>query len=312
MNIDQIYEEAAAWLVRQEDDAMDWGGFTAWLEADPGHRAAYAELALIDQQIGTHAGQLSRMSAPSSHPANDSAPVRWPRWAGFGGSALAAGLALTLVLQPWSHSAQVLQYRSLPGQTIEVALRDGAHVVLAPASRLAVQGERIELNGTGYFDVPHHPGRTLTIAAGDFRITDIGTRFSVENEPTGVNVGVGEGAVSVSSEKMAAPIRLSAGQGIRAVRSSGSVRVVKVDPKDVASWRDGRLQFDETPLVLVASEISRYSGKRISVDPVIAKQPFSGVIAINHGEEPAQTLAQILSLDAKTVDGTTRLEPRHR
>ena len=312
MIVDRTYEEAAAWLVRQEDDAMDWEGFTAWLEADPEHRAAYDELALLDQQIVTHSEHLSGASAAKPGSANDRGTPGWPKWAGFGGAAIAAGLALTLMLQPWSHAVQIQQYRSLPGQTLEVALNGGADVVLAPASRLIVQGKRIELNGTAYFEVPHRPGRVLTIAAGDFTVTDVGTRFSIENEPAGVNVDVSEGAVSVSSAKLAAPISLSAGQGMRVVPSTGSVRITRVDPNAVASWRDGRLQFDQAPLVLVASEISRYSGKRVSVDPAIADQPFSGVIAVNHGEEPARTLAQILSLDVKTVDGITRLEPRRR
>lgn len=72
------------------------------------------------------------------------------------------------------------------------------------------------------------------------------------------------------------------------------------------------MQFDEAPLSLVARDISRYSGKRVTVDQAIADQPFSGVIAINDGQPAAQTLAQILSLDARQVDGGLRLEPRRR
>jgi transmembrane sensor len=55
MSIDRIYEEAAGWLVRQQDDAMDWEGFTLWLEADPRHRAAYDDLALLDADLDTFA-----------------------------------------------------------------------------------------------------------------------------------------------------------------------------------------------------------------------------------------------------------------
>ena len=312
MTIDRIYDEAAGWLVRQQGDAMDWDGFTTWLEADPRHRAAYDELALIDAQLDGHAEIISHAISAPVLAANDRRPVRWGRWAGLGGGAVAAGLALVLALQPTNRQLPIRDYRSAAGKGIEVALGDGARVALAPLSHLTIKGEHAVLQGTGYFDVPHRPGRALTIAAGDFSVTDIGTRFSVANETEGVEVEVAEGSLSVTSDRLAKPIVLSAGHGLIVERSAGTVRLISVDPQQVASWRSGKLQFDQTPLALVARDVSRYSGARVTVDPVIAEQPFSGVITIHHGEAPARTLAQILSLDVKQVDGTTRLEPRRR
>lgn len=310
MNIERIYDEAADWLVREEDDAMDWGGLTAWLEADPRHRAAYDELAMIGAQLDDHSRQLSH--ATPALAANDPPPVRWGRWAGFGGAAAAAALAMIVVLQPASRQFPIENYRSAPGRSVEVALSGGAKVVLAPVSHLTVEGEHVMLEGTGYFEIPHQPGRTLTITAGDFKVTDIGTRFSVANEADGVDVELAEGSLSVASDRLAKPIALSAGHALRASRSSGTVMLVSVDPRQVASWRSGKLEFNAAPLALVARDVSRYSGAKVTVDPAIAGQPFSGVIAIHHGEAPARTLAQILSLDAKQMDGATRLEPRRR
>jgi transmembrane sensor len=312
MTTNRIYDEAADWLVRQEDDAMDWSGFTAWLEADPRHRAAVDELAIIGAQLDDHWRQPKQATSAPVLAANDPNPVRWGRWAGLGGGAAAAALAIVfLALQPANRQLKVEDYRSAPGRSVEVAL-GGGKVVLAPVSHLIVEGENANLEGTAYFDVPHRPGRTLTITAGEFRVTDVGTRFSVANEANRVDVEVADGSLSVASARLAKPIGLSTGNGLRANRSSGTVRLVNVDPQQVASWRSGRLQFDASPLALVARDVSRYSGARVTVDPTIAGQPFSGVITIHHGEAPARTLAQILSLEIKQVDGTTRLEPRRR
>jgi transmembrane sensor len=311
---DDIYQQAALWLTCQDDGAMDWAGFTAWLEADPRHRAAYDELALIDSDIDEHSRQIS-----NAFPANDSVaegPVRragWGPWAaGFGGAAIAAGAALFVVGQPAFRTAPAQDYRSVAGSTLSLALNDGSRVVLAPVSDLQVRGNQLALNGTAYFDVPHQPGRRLEISAGDFTVTDIGTRFSVDREAGSVTVDVASGSVAVTSPGLAAPVSLSAGHGLRADLATGTVRLVGVDPQQVASWRSGRLQFDDAPLTLVAHQISRYSGTRITVDPAIADQPFSGVIAINHGEAAARNLAQILSLEVRKVDGGLRLEHRHR
>lgn len=311
MSIDRIYDEAAGWLVRQRDDAMDWEGFTAWLDADPRNRVAYDDLALIEARIDEHSDRLRDESAVRQPiAANDTEPVRWGRWAGIGGGVIAAGLALLIMVRPVGHELPTQEYSSAPGQMREVALAGGAKVLLAPVSHMTVRGEKLAIEGTGYFNVPHQPDRALTIKAGDFTVTDIGTRFSIGNEADGVSVDVADGSLAVTSARLTTPIDLSAGHGLRANRSNGAVRLVQVEPQQVATWRTGQLQFDQVPLKLVALDISRYSGKKVTVDAAIAEQPFSGVIAIDEGEAPARTLAQILSLNVKAVDGTLRLEPR--
>jgi transmembrane sensor len=307
----RIIEEAAGWLTRQQRDDMDWGAFTAWLEADPRNRQAYDEVALIDARLDAcREALLEEGETSSPEPANDREPVRWGRLAGWGGGALIGGLALLLAIQPASHELPVRDYRSPQGKSVEVALGDGTRIVLAPASHLAVQGDQLALEGIGYFDVPHQPGRSLTIRAGDFQVTDIGTRFSLENEPEGVSVEVAEGSLSVASEMLPKAIALTTGHGMAADKASGTVRLTRVQPQQVAIWRTGKIQFDQVPLALVVRDISRYSGEKVTVDPAIAGNTFSGVIAIDDGASSARALAQILSLNAKSVDGGVRLEPR--
>ena len=214
MSIDRIYDEAAGWLVRQQDDAMDWEGFTAWLEADPRNREAYDDLALIEARLDEHSDRLrdeSIFRQPIA--ANETEPVRWGRWAGFGG-AIAAGLALLMVVQPIGHELPTQEYSSAPGQMREVALAGGAKVLLAPASHMTVRGEKLAIEGTGYFNVPHQPGRALTIKAGDFTVTDIGTRFSIGNEADGVSVDVADGSLAVTSARLTTTIELSAGHAL--------------------------------------------------------------------------------------------------
>ena len=311
MTLDRIYEEAAAWLAREPSDGMDWDRFTLWLEADPRHRAAYDAMAMIDRDIDENAGRISRAIADDApYPAGQR--VRWGRWAGFGGGAIAAGLGVALWLQPDGHSAAVRDYRSGTAQTVRIALGDGGSILLAPRSHVRIHGPQIDLQGAAFLDVPHRPHRTLAVNVGEFRVTDIGTRFAVENEPAALTVEVAEGGLVVSSDSLPRPLALAAGRSLVADRSHGTVRVTAVDPQQVGAWRSGKLQFDNAPLALVAQEISRYSDERVTVVPELANQPFSGVIAINHGEAPAQTLAQILSLEVKSVDGSLRLQPRRR
>jgi transmembrane sensor len=307
MTDDRILKEAAGWFVRQQDDAMDWEGFTAWLEADPRHRQALDGLCALDADLDVHGKGLEAAFPRTRCPANDEVPPRWGRWAGFGG-AVAAALALVVVMQPAERLSPIQDYRSAVGQTRQIALADGTRIALAPASRLAVQGEQLSLHGTAYFDVPHKPGRELTIRTGSLTVSDIGTRFAIANESGSVSIDVAEGRLSVASARLDRPIALTAGHGIKA--DDQAVRLTQVDPADVASWRKGKLQFDNVPLSLVVRDISRYSGTSITVDPAVGGKPFSGVIAIDHGDTAARNLAQIMALDARPVDGGIRLEPR--
>ena len=305
---DHIYDEAAAWLVSQFDDAMDWDGFTLWLEANPDHRLAFDELASVDAELSQYS-QLLLALEPALSPPQHSNPARWRWLGGFGGVAIAVSLALVLWLQPARHALPIQVYRSQPGKSVVVALETGK-ILLAPASQLSVQGANLALQGTAYFDIAHRPGRALTVSAGDFKVVDIGTRFAVSNETDGVEIAVAQGSLSIASDRLTKPISLTTGQELRADRSSATVRVITVDPQEIATWRTGKLEFDQVPLALVARDLSRYSGERITVDPAVAGQPFSGVIAIGHGEAPARTLAEILSLRVRRTDGGVRLEPR--
>jgi transmembrane sensor len=309
MTEDRILEEASRWFVRQHDEAMDWEGFTAWLEADPRHRQAFDQLCLLDADLDLHGKDLEAGFRDARHSANENSRARWGRWAGLGG-AVAAALALAVVVQPAERGSPIHEYRSAVGQSRQVALADGTRIALAPASRLEVRGQQIALDGTAYFDVPHETGRELAIRAGAFTISDIGTRFAIANEAGSITVDVADGKLSVASDRLDRTIALSAGHGIKA--DEKTIQLTHIKPADVAMWRIGKLQYENAPLSLVARDISRYSGTSVTVDPAVGGQAFSGVITVDHGDTAARNLAQIMALEARPLAGGIRLQPRRR
>ncbi len=309
MTDQRIEQEAVAWLTRQHDDAMDWDGFTVWLEADPRHRETFDAFALLDSDLDRHAATIFPLEQ-ANQPQPAPGKFRWAAWGG--GGAIAAALALAFFVQRPEPAARPTQFATVAGETKQIRLADGTRVALAPASSLSVAGNGLALAGTAYFDVPHRDGRTLTITAGDFVISDVGTRFAVSNDPEGVRVDMADGVVMVGSARLAAPIRLTAGRSMIANNATGSVSLGGVVPAQVAGWRTGELRFDHAPLTVVVRELSRYSGTKVSVDPAIAERPFSGVITIRNGSSSARSLAQIMALDIQPVDGGMRLEPSAR
>ena len=90
MNED-IHEAAARWHCAQQHDDMKWRGFTTWLEADPRHRLAYDEIALLDARID------ATLPIPSAGMGAPEMPMRrFPRWAIGSGIAVAAAVTLAV------------------------------------------------------------------------------------------------------------------------------------------------------------------------------------------------------------------------
>lgn len=292
---DTIFAEALRWHDASESDAMDWDGFTVWLDADARHREAYDVVALGGAMLADHRDALQGAFASA---ANDDEPVparrRWATWAG---AAIAATLVAVLGLpQLMSTPAQTYRTEAV-GRTI--ALTDGSSVMLAPHSTLRVAGDRqqeLALTGGAWFDIRHDPARAMTITAGGVEIGDIGTRFDVQQAAGQVRVEVAEGVVQVNSAGLGRPIRLTEGRGLTydATASTAILHTMRQD--DIGEWRSGRLTFASTPLPLVAADLSRYAGVSVTVAQGLRDREFSGTLVIGDGEAAVRDLSQLMGI----------------
>lgn len=312
---DAILSEAARWHIASDDDAMDWDAFTQWLEASPLHRTAYDEVALSDCLVAEHSEELLRAEAPA--PVADAAEqpdanVVRPafgqrmRWGGF---AIAATLAAVIAVPQFlSPSAQVYQ---TAGTSQRVALADGSSVLLAPRSRLTVEGrsqDRMALSGGALFDIRHDPSRQLEISASGLTISDIGTRFDVQAQDSSVRVAVVEGKIEVSADALAAPVRLPAGQGLAYDAGAGTATVAPVKAADVGSWQNGRLSYENARLALVAADLRRYAGVSVEVPASLRDRRFSGTLIVDNGNAALRDLVQLMGLRLRGHAGAWRVE----
>lgn len=297
--------QALAWHAALARDDADWDGYMAWLEADPRHREAYDAIDLVDATVDTHRDAVRGvLEAPVSVPP---ARFRLPRLAWVIGGGIAAALAFLLVLpMPWV--TQSVRSYAAEGQARTIALANGTTVTLSPASSILVHGEqatRIELaQGEAFFDVRHDPSRTLTVSAGPYSVTDIGTRFSVNRAADAFRVAVSEGEVSIASARME-PVRVAAGQQL--VSAGDTPRLSAVAAGDVGSWRSGRLSYSNAPLALVAADISRYANAPVIIDPSLENAHFSGSLVIGDGSRLLDDLATIIGARIAREEGRVRI-----
>ena len=314
----EIVDEAIAWQQAiARDDDVDWGAFTGWLESDSRHRAAFDDVSSIDAAIDEHRSAIHAILRPEPAPAalnaaNDAPKAGARRW--FLGTGIAAALALAVGL-PLIQSGQPGQtdYATAPGKTRSLALADGSQLALSADSAISIASRQHRITmvrGAAYFDVPHDPARQLVVTAGGYRIADIGTRFSVDLVGDRVSIAVAEGNVTVTPP-VGDPVRLAAGDALRG-DASAPPRTIRVAPQAVASWRRGRLIYNDAPLTSVASDISRYTGTRIDLAAGLDGRRFSGVLVIGDGSHLVSDLAAVAGLAVERGGARTVLAPAVR
>jgi transmembrane sensor len=306
-----IAMQAASWHARLDAPDMDWDAFGAWLDADPAHRETYDAIALLDAAIDDH-----RETIAAALPANDiddDRPAATPRrrwWIG-GGMAATAAIAAMIAPQMMTATAETMvAYRTGPTETRTIDLKDGSHILLDRNSRLALAdgaSPRVEMQGgAAYFDVRHDPSRAFQIEAGDYEVRDIGTKFDLVMAPQRLGVAVSEGKLTVAP-RSGEGTAIVAGQRIDVATATGEARVAPVATASVGSWRHGQLVYQDTPLTLVAVDLSRYVGGPVVADPAIGDLRLSGVLAISDGAGLIQQIEALLPVKAVAANGTVRL-----
>ena len=304
---DATMGDALRWQARIDRGDVDWDGYTAWLEADSSHREAIDAVDAVDVFFSRHRkvlGDLIEHEPP--HPAPHISPFRAPPSQRRHWPLIAAAIAL-LILLPVAIMAlpeSSETYRAGAASPLAVALDDGSRITLAQGSEMDVAAKRRAItlvSGAAYFDIRHSPDRALTVAAGDWRITDIGTRFGVNHAAAGIDVAVAEGAVTIArqSDPARAAVTVTAGRHLSIPTGGRRAVLAPIASADVASWRFGRLTYDAAPIAMVANDIGRYLGKSVEVDRALADRRFSGTLIGEDGEQLIERLQAIMAIDRR-------------
>ena len=271
MSVDETEMQAAQWLARErsrgltaeESDALE-----LWLGASSLNRVAYLRLKAGWQR----ADRLAALKRPALR-VSQRAPMAVP-------ALVAAGLVLMLAGGKLGISGQLLRtkvdtrsYATAIGQKQEVRLSDGTRLELNTNTRVRASvtatGRTVTLDeGEAYFDVVHDAARPFVVYAGNRRITDLGTKFSVYRSGDDVRVTVREGRVRVEILGQASQPVVTDG-GHEVVTKGGETLVLTKADADIAddlSWRGGMLVFKEQTLAEAADQFNRYNARQILVE----------------------------------------------
>jgi len=296
--------EAAKWIERHEFGnwcEADEAELSAWLDQALAHRVGYDRLDLGWQKAGRLTVLQQGQLRPTKKPAMPSLrPVlqRFAVVAGLTGVAIAGWFEL-------SSPTQVTYATSVGGREI-VRLVDGSQIELNTNTvvRISDRRNRREVwldRGEAYFEVAHDAAHPFVVNAGDVRLTDLGTKFSIRRNADQLKVAVSEGGVRLETNVGPAAARtldLTPGEVALASASGVSVgREEKVELKNALAWRSGVLIFHRTTLADAAAEFNRYNHRQIVItDPKIARLEIGGTFPTTDVEGFAEVSRDVLHL----------------
>jgi transmembrane sensor len=265
---EEIEVEAAGWLARvdrglgREEEMM----FARWKEADIEHRIVFLQL----QATWQRADQLAAMHPPSP------AASRLPRRLALKVAAIAAVLVMCVSLGLTWRAQEIppQRFETAIGAKRSLNLPDGTHVELNTDTvihaSMTSRTRTVTLDrGEAYFEVVHDDDHPFVVIAGNRRITDLGTKFSVRRDGDRVDVVVTEGEVRVehiAADQVSAPVVAQRNMVVIARDRETLVTTKPLKEIDNAMlWRSGMLSFNQEPLAAVAADINRYNTRKIEV-----------------------------------------------
>lgn len=313
-------EDAAAyWLARHDADpsAATDPAFLAW-------RKDHAEIWARAQRVWTLAAEdLSQDPLADALRATALAarPSVWPKM--LAAASIAAAVLLGAVggwrywggretATPQVAASAPLQYATRVGERRAVTLSDGTHLDLDSATRIEVafdtKARRLRLvDGQAYIQVGHDTARPFAVDVGDQTIVDRGTEFGVSLQPGALVVFLTKGSVAIGPRGAPPVHQLTPGQQLL-LRAGQAAIVEAADQKTALAWRDGFVEFSDTPLSQAVAEMNRHGGRRMVIaDPRVGALKISGRFKLGEPERFLRTVSLLLPVRGVRVGDTIEI-----
>lgn len=155
------------------------------------------------------------------------------------------------------------------GSRTVVQLSDGSVVHLNYGSKIKYPQffsgytRKVVLTGEGFFKVAHNPEKPFIVKAGNLNIKAVGTTFNVLAYPDDdvIETTLVNGKVILEqinlNEKTKTIGTMTPGQHVEYNTQSGAISSTEGKVEKYISWTDGKLIFEDTPILQVAERLSR-------------------------------------------------------
>ncbi|WP_418991041.1 FecR family protein [Alistipes sp.] len=198
-----------------------------------------------------------------------------------------------------------LSVRLPMGAQSELTLPDGTRVWLNAGSELrypadfSMKNRAVSLTGEAFFEVTRNEKSPFRVAARDFEVEVLGTRFNVKSYDDGTNprIALLEGSVRLHTDGASALLKPNERAELLAAGQSRRFAIEHVPDLDAdIAWREGRLAFESEPFRDLAVRMERRYGVEIRIDdPTLAAEKLTGEFSNEPVEQALEYLQTILS-----------------
>jgi len=155
------------------------------------------------------------------------------------------------------------------GSRTVVQLSDGTEVNLNYGSKIKYprnftgDTREITLSGEAYFDVAQNPDKPFIVKAGKLNVIALGTEFNVNAYPDDdvIATTLVEGKVIIEKilpdNKIGRIGTMVPDQHLTYNSKTGKISSNQVNVEDYIAWKEGKLVFDNTPILDVTEKLSR-------------------------------------------------------
>lgn len=307
--------EAAKWFAEWQSGEMstvERQRWQAWRDANETHRWAWQQIEGVSRRFAVHLDEEERQAADSV--ISMARQKRRGRHHLFGGLACLAFIAaLTAALWQSTPLPRLVQqwgadYHTATGEISRIVLEDGTEVWLSSASALNVdydhQQRRLALlSGEVLIVTGKDTTRPFYLDTHSARLTPLGTRFSVGEQPTGELLAVFDGAVAIqtlgNAQHLAQQEVVNAGQ-----QASYTVdRISEFTPAEGRreAWVNGILLAESMSLKNFVAELSRHHHGRLEVDPAVADLTLLGAFPLNDLERTLNMVETTLPVKVRRL-----------
>lgn len=288
-SIDEIENEAAAWLARLSADRHAVGdeeAFRDWLAQGPDHQAAFENATMIWDLSGGLPHEMLRDT---------------PRHARMGRREVMAGLAVTAVAAGtftfWGR-AEAKVYQTAIGERRRVVFEDDSVATLDTDTCIAVKfndsRRLVDLQrGRVNFQVSADGNRPFVVSGANETIVARQSNFDVRRDGEKMSVVLIDGHASVENGNRTSVLQ----SGQRLVASPQGIRLDKPSLTPLLAWQKGQAILENEELAEAVAEMNRYSAVKLTIgDRAVTGLRVSGVYKVGDNLGFARSIARLLPL----------------
>ncbi|GAA4446104.1 FecR domain-containing protein [Ravibacter arvi] len=200
----------------------------------------------------------------------------------WGAAASAAIFVTTLLVWPENRAPELLSYQTGFGETRTVVLPDSSKVLLNANSRLVWNTDwlkkkkrELTLEGEGYFDVRKVSGIEFVVRSNHMKISVLGTTFNFRSRKGSAHLFLESGKVNLEIPQLQQqPVALTPGNAALYDSGKKDLRIEAASSLHrSASWVEGMLEFENTPLGDILDRMEELYGKKFKAgDPSVLEK----------------------------------------